>query len=78
VALSQPGRTVRLPYHYGDTVYLTGREDHVPGIVIGYEILPGALKAQVRWTDYAFTPVEHFLCELTTEYEPQFASRSRD
>lgn len=68
-------RAVRLPYRFGETVYLKGREDCVPGTVVAFMILPNMVKADVTWSDHAFNQSENFPCELTTEYEPTYSLR---
>ena len=63
---------VRLPYRFGETVYLRGREEKVAGIVISFEATPGAVFTEVRWSDQPFTYGAHNDFELSTDYEPEF------
>jgi hypothetical protein len=76
--ISKPGRTVRLPYPIGETVYLDGREDRVPGKIVAFNAFPGMLKATVQWSDNPYNSADHFLFELTTEYEPRYPAGLRD
>jgi hypothetical protein len=65
------GRSVRLPFGFGDTVYHKARIERVPGYVVGFIVVPGQTKILVRWgTD--LQQDEHFFGELTTEFTPSF------
>jgi len=72
-----PGRSVRLPYHFGQQVYLNGRDDEIPGTVVAFLILPGMIKADITWSDNPFHQSENFPCELSTD-EPNFTLRRQD
>lgn len=64
-------RTVRLPFDFGDIVYHRVRKECVPGFVLGFIVVPGAVKILVRW-DGDLQQDECFFNELTTEFTPSF------
>jgi hypothetical protein len=61
-------RTVRLPFNFGDRVYLRGREQRTAGTVIGFTIHPRDTLVEVRWLDDMEITSNHVF-ELSTEYE---------
>jgi hypothetical protein len=66
------GRAVRLPYDFGDIVYHRTKKDKIPGMVIGFLIVPGVTKLLVRWGD-DLCQVEHYFFEVSSEHEPELA-----
>ena len=71
-------RTVDLPYRFGQVMFLANRDACIPGMVVGYTVIPGALKPVIRWSNDPNSSTDHFLCELTEEYEPRFGPRYDD
>ena len=64
-------RTVKLPFDFGDIVYHRVRTERVPGIVVGFVVVPSTVKILVRWgSDCSQDEVNFF--ELTTEFTPSF------
>jgi hypothetical protein len=72
----KPRRSVQLPYRFGDTIYLRGRQDCVPGTVCAFEILPAGIKVCITWSDHPYCQSQNFLCELSEDYEPTFGPRN--
>ena len=69
-----PDRVACHPFDFGDIVYFKCRTQKIPGMVIGFVYVSGSPgKVLVKWGDDA-QQMEHFLIELTTEYEPDFSS----
>jgi hypothetical protein len=65
--------TIRLPFRWGQVVYLRQSEEKDPGMVVSYTIAPNAcLQVGVRWSNATLNWVYPF--ELTTEYQPNFAA----
>jgi len=69
VAGSLTSRAVRLPYDFGDIVFHRAKPDRVPGMVVGFVVVPGATKILVKWSD-DLGQGEHFFLELSTEFDP--------
>ena len=67
---TEPGRTVRLPYDFGDIVYHQTSTGKVRGMVIGFLVVPGATKMLIRWGD-DLGQTENFFFELSSEHEPE-------
>jgi hypothetical protein len=65
---AKPGRTVRLPFDYGQIVYHRARVEKVPGMVTGFNFRASQMWVQVTWGDN-LTVDTHCFYELTTEYE---------
>jgi hypothetical protein len=64
--------TIRLPYRWGQVVYLKATQDKDPGLVVTFNISPGGIvQVGVRWGNANLNYVYPF--ELTTEYLPDFA-----
>jgi hypothetical protein len=68
-----PKKTVRLPFGFGEIVYMRSAKEKVPGLVTSFRIFDGLVMTCVSWTD---TRIEqnHCFYELTTEYQPDFSS----
>jgi len=56
---------VKLPFDFGEIVYHKVRPD-LSGMVDGFQALPGAVKARVRWGNDLFHQL-HYAFELTTD-----------
>ena len=62
------GRSVRLPYAFGDIVYHLVKKEKIAGMVVGFVVSPGGTKILVRWGD-DLGQGEHYFMELATEPE---------
>jgi len=64
-------RIVRLPYNYGDILYHRARRERIPGMVVGFVVVPAIVKILVRWSnDMSQDEINQF--ELTEEFTPSF------
>jgi hypothetical protein len=64
-------RTVKLPFDFGDIVYHRARGERVAGMVVGFVVLPAAMRILVRWGD-DLTIDEHSFFELSSDFTPSF------
>jgi hypothetical protein len=62
------GRTVKLPFAFGDIVYHRSRADKVPGMVTGYTVRERGVLPLIMWSDN-LCEGQHNFYELTTEFE---------
>jgi hypothetical protein len=69
VTETRSGRSVRLPFAFGERVYHRAKAEKVAGIVTGFVIHPQELQVYVRWGDNLDVGT-HFFLELTTEFQP--------
>jgi hypothetical protein len=65
---TEPGRTVRLPYSFGDIVYHRVKTEKLAGMVTGFSVRERGLMVCVVWADGLNESFHHFF-ELTTEFE---------
>jgi hypothetical protein len=63
------GRTVRLPFAFGEIVYHRARTEKIPGMVTGFQIRERGTVNLVMWSDN-LCEAAHSFFELTTEFEP--------
>lgn len=65
-------RSFRSPWGHGQVVYLVGRAERLPGVVISITFTPGNAIYEVRWADGSVD--SHYELELREEFEPNFAA----
>lgn len=66
-------RVIELPLPFGSIVYHKIAKEKKSGLVIGFVVVPGAIKPLVKWSESV--QEEHHLIELTTEYNPDFTQQ---
>ncbi len=69
-----PKKTIRLPFDFGERVYLRINPEKVAGMVTGFHIRVSSMLMSVTWPDR--TETNHYFFELTTEFQPDFLSES--
>lgn len=67
-----PGRTVRLRFAIGDTVYHRLADSRTPGLVTGYIVRPNGCCYYITWPGRHESA--HYDLELDGEYTPNFAA----
>ncbi len=61
---------IRAPWDFGTIVFLRIRSEKIRGMVTGYTFDPRGMLTWVSWPDSSES--KHHLCELTTEYLPDY------
>lgn len=63
------GRTIELPFRFGDVVYHRVRSERIAGIVVGFVVFATEVCVKIRWED-DLTVTDHPVWELSLTYEP--------